>query len=278
MFIFFSLEVTFRYTRFVCKFEKHMIPLSLDIKSLSYSYEDKVILENLSFQLKQGEFVTFVGPSGSGKTTLFKLLSGIIPIQKGIISSLQSKPNIAYMMQEDLLLPWRTLLENVLIFTELGPCITSSKEIKEEAEQLLNEMGLVNCLHYYPHQLSGGMRQRAALVRTLLQKKPLILLDEPFNAMDVALREQTYAYLKKQQQEKEVSILMVTHDFLEAACLSDRIIMLKNGSIHQTWVVQQEDRHNPLKLHSIQDAIRQEMLSYTLDFNPSPIYQKRHPK
>lgn len=238
-----------------------MEPVVLSIKDLSYTYGSKTVLEDLSFHLGKGEFVTLVGQSGSGKSTLFKLVSGILSLQNGLITAFpHNRGSISYMMQEDLLLPWRTVLQNTTLFAELGPSSSVGDQIRDEAKLLLTEMGLEGCFDLYPHQLSGGMRQRTALVRTLLQKKPILLLDEPFNALDIALKEQTYAYLKLKQKKEGTAILMVTHDFRDAALLSDRILFLDAGRIQNTWSITEHMRGNITELHALQEDIRRAIL------------------
>lgn len=236
-----------------------MIHTVLEGKNISYTYQNVQILNDLSLHVRQGEFVTIVGKSGSGKTTLFQLLTGILSLQEGFITK---SNDIAYMLQEDLLLPWRTVLENTTLFAELGRSSTYRPlQLMEEAKHLLSELGLSNYLHYYSHQLSGGMRQRAALVRTLLQKKSILLLDEPFNSLDVNLKEQLYEHLKKRQQQEGTSILMVTHDFRDAIGFSDRILFLNEGCIQSEWTLNDQIRSDLSKVHSLQQEIKQSFAS-----------------
>jgi ABC-type nitrate/sulfonate/bicarbonate transport system ATPase subunit len=228
----------------------------LAVNNLSYSYGKASILKNLSFHLNQGEFLTLLGKSGSGKSTLFKLLAGILTPHQG---SVDATPfNVAYMMQEDLLLPWRTVLQNTLLFTELGSITQTSNAILEEAKTLLSELGLSKFIHHYPHQLSKGMRQRTALVRTLLQKKPIILLDEPFNGLDIALKEQLLDYLTNRQQKEKMAILMVTHDFHDAISYANRILFLNDGCIKKTWSI--PEKSNLVELNALKNSIKNSFL------------------
>lgn len=213
----------------------------LEVDNLSFSYQDLPILQNLSLQLKKGEIATLIGLSGSGKTTLFKLLTGLLPPRKGAI---MLNGSVTYMTQDDLLLPWRTVIDNIILPCELGPTPNLMQNIREEANTLLTEMGISKCSEMFPDQLSGGMRQRVSLARALIQKHSLLLLDEPFTSLDISHREQMYTLLKKIQKKHGITILMITHDFRDALTLSDRIFLLKEGMIHREWEVSEENRHD----------------------------------
>ncbi len=205
----------------------------LELKQLTKSFvtEQGVlkVLEDLSFRVEKGEFVTILGPSGCGKSTLLNILSGLLPYDKGEIyweghrvPHLQSRT--AYMIQKDLLLPWRRVLENVLLFPEILGIPRQQSE--PQARKLLAEVGLQGFERHYPHQLSGGMRQRVALARTLIANKDLLLLDEPFGALDAITRANLQALLLQLWQRYRPTILFVTHDIEEALILSDRILVL----------------------------------------------------
>lgn len=208
----------------------------LKLKDVHFSYAERKILQGLTFSAPKGELLALIGISGSGKTTLFRLISGLISPQKGEIM-VDEKPlpqgalNITYMRQEDLLLPWRTVLENVLLLTEFGSSVESKKKRKERALVLLKKMGLEEKEDCFPKELSGGMRQRVALARALMHDRPLLLLDEPFASLDVLLREQLYGFLKEIKEQYNKTILMVTHDFRDALTLADRILILNSGII-----------------------------------------------
>ena len=231
----------------------------LKIQNLSFSYGEQKILHNLSLTLQAGEIVTLIGRSGSGKSTLFKILTGILPLDRSSISFEGSlEKSIAYMTQEDLLLPWRTVWENLLLISELGKQPIPSFSLEQEAKVLLSQLSLENCSDKYPYQLSGGMRQRVSLARTLLLKRPLLLLDEPFGSLDVVLREQIYCLLRQIRDQLNCSILLVTHDFHDAICFSDRILLMHEGSIHKTWCINDERKNSPSSI-AITDQIRQEL-------------------
>jgi ABC-type nitrate/sulfonate/bicarbonate transport system ATPase subunit len=187
------------------------------------------VLNGISLESASGEFVSVLGPSGCGKSTLFNLIVGLLQPNAGTIQ-IDGVPignhagAFAYMQQKDLLLPWRTVLGNVL----LGPEIEGRPRAKarDEAMQLLDQLGLKGFEHHYPAQLSGGMRQRAALVRTLLLKKKMLLLDEPFGALDAMTRAVMQSILLDIWQQWRQTILLITHDVDEALLFSDRIYVL----------------------------------------------------
>ncbi len=220
--------------------------MSLEIQNLSYSYDDHQVLKELSLRLESGEIGALIGVSGSGKSTLLKIIAGLLPLQKG---TLFKSDECAYMTQENLLLPWRTVMGNLLLLAELG----LGKVIPpSEIEELLRDMGLSGCEPLYPAQLSVGMRQRVALAQTLLMKRPLLLLDEPFNSLDFVLRERMYELLKEINRKRRTTMLMVTHDFHDAMTLADRIFLLSEGKIAKEWTVPKKE---PLA------ALKEEILS-----------------
>jgi NitT/TauT family transport system ATP-binding protein len=219
----------------------------LNVDNLSFNYQTKKILNNLSFQIDKGEIVSLIGLSGSGKTTLFKLLTGLLQPVHGTITINhlripEGTKHVSCMMQEDLLLPWRTVLKNMTLLSEFG-----SKALADisEAKALLEEVGLHDYGEMYPDQLSGGMKQRVSLARALLQKRPLLLLDEPFGSLDIWHREQMYKLLRQAQQRHETTLLMVTHDFRDALFLSDHIFLLSNGTLSQKWKITPALRSDP---------------------------------
>lgn len=186
-------------------------------------------IENLSLTVSDGEFISIVGPSGCGKSTLLSLISGILEPSKGkvlIKNEEVQKPTgkIGYMLQKDHLFEWRTIIKNVIIGLEIQG--TLNKESYDWAEMLLKEYGLYEFRNHYPRELSGGMRQRAALIRTLSTNPDILLLDEPFSALDyqtrLAISEEIWLIIKK---EKKTAIL-VTHDISEAISMADRVIVL----------------------------------------------------
>jgi ABC-type nitrate/sulfonate/bicarbonate transport system ATPase subunit len=186
-------------------------------------------IEEVSFQVMPGEFVTIIGPSGSGKSTLFNLIVGLLEPDGGQIcidgEVCQNRiGRVGYMPQRDLLLPWRTVLGNVVIPQELRGA--PSRQAREEALKLLPLFGLEDFAGAYPSALSGGMRQRAALLRTVLSRRDLLLLDEPFGALDALTRRELQDWLLDLWQRFRQTILFITHDVEEAVYLGDRVVVL----------------------------------------------------
>jgi ABC-type nitrate/sulfonate/bicarbonate transport system ATPase subunit len=236
----------------------------LKLTNIQFQYGQNRILKDVTFSLKKGEIGSIIGASGTGKTTIFKLLTGLLKVQTGDIkigveSVPQTKEHIACMMQDDLLLPWRTIVNNLLLLKELGKKSHSNVNTYKKAVELLDYMGLSNTINMYPHELSHGMKQRVSLARALLQERPILLLDEPFGSLDVALREHMYTLLRQIQGKHETTMLMVTHDFRDALSLSDHIFFLCDGIIKKKWKVSKEIRNNPaasgLLLENMRHAI-----------------------
>lgn len=231
----------------------------LSANNLFFSYTSTPVFKNLSFTIDKGKIASFIGASGSGKTTLFKLLTGIHQPQKGDIR-IEGAENAAYMTQTDLLLPWRTVLENITLTNELGKRKRPQKDVEREAMLLIEELGLLGCEKKFPEELSGGMRQRVSLARALMQNSPLLLLDEPFASLDIQLREQMYELLKNIQKNRETTILLITHDFRDALSLSDHIFLLDDGSITKQWRIDESTRSEPAKLGLFYEELRQHIL------------------
>lgn len=189
-------------------------------KSFFNEHGETKVIEDLSFDIKQNEVVTLLGPSGCGKSTVLNIISSLESAQ----GELLVPKNIGYMFQKDNLFPWRTVYKNVLLGLEIKKMKT--KENIEYASSLLNKYGLKDFVNHYPDELSGGMRQRASLIRTLVLKPDLLLLDEPFSALDYQTRLSVQEDVKKILLEEKKSALIVTHDISEAIALSSRIFVL----------------------------------------------------
>lgn len=186
-------------------------------------------VENIDFSLELGEFVSLVGPSGCGKTTILSIIAGLIRptlgqvIVEGVPVAAPST-KVGYMLQQDYLFPWRTILENAIIGLEMTGQL--SREKKAYTLHLLEEMGLADTKDRYPSHLSGGMRQRVALVRTLATEPDILLLDEPFSALDYQTKLQLEDLVAETLRRHKKTALLVTHDISEAIAMSDRVIIL----------------------------------------------------
>lgn len=200
--------------------------MSLQIEAIKKSFEGKEVLQDISFSIEDGEFITLIGPSGSGKSTLFSLIGGMLLPDDGEIylddrAIVGEKGNISYMPQQDALFPWRTIVDNVLLGQEL-----QGKQEKKRAIDMLEKAGLADVIYAHPHQLSGGMKQRASFIRALLSPQNVLLLDEPFSALDEFTRLDMQKWLLDIWEADKQSILFITHHIEEALFLSDKIVIL----------------------------------------------------
>lgn len=211
----------------------------LDIQNLAKSFGDLQVIKDLSFSINEGEFVSILGPSGSGKSTLFQMIGGISLPDSGSILIEGKQVNgkrgvISYTPQTPSLLPWRTILQNVLLGQEIAGKIN-----KEKALEMIERAGLKGYEHVYPHELSGGMKQRVSFIRSMLSPQSIICLDEPFSALDEFTRLEMQKWLLSIWSEYKRSILFVTHSIEEAIFLSDRIIVLssKPATVQKEFIV-----------------------------------------
>lgn len=203
--------------------------MKLSIENLKLSFDNQLILNDLSFGIQEQEFVTILGPSGCGKSTILNILAGLIDDYSGTIKVDGQKiqgvsEHFAYMPQDDLLLEWRTIVENVTLYGK----IHHDKSAKQKALAQFKTFGLEGYENAYPSSLSGGMRQRAAFLRTSLCQADILLLDEPFGALDVITRNDMQDWLLNIRKQYNRTTLLVTHDIDEALYLSDRILVLSN--------------------------------------------------
>ena len=208
----------------------------LEVKDISKSFDGEVIIRNISMQLNKGEIVSLLGVSGGGKTTLFNIIAGLHLPDSGSIwldgEEITGKPGrVSYMLQKDLLLPYRTILDNVAM-----PLIVrgmKKKEARAKARLYFEEFGLSGTEKKYPAQISGGMKQRAALLRTYLFSEKVALLDEPFSALDMLTKQSIHEWYLEVMEKIQLSTLFITHDIDEAIRLSDRIYLMtgKPGAI-----------------------------------------------
>lgn len=214
----------------------------LELKNIEKSYNSGQgtikVLKNIKLQIKKNEFVTILGPSGCGKSTLLKIIAGFLKAEKGKILKKENeikKANLdRVMLFQDFeqLFPWQTVLNNIIFAVKAASKNKkeklNKKEIKSRALQYLKEVKLASYSDYYPHQLSGGMKQRVALARTLAAEAEIMLMDEPFGSVDSQTRQELQLLLTEIWQEEEKTVIFVTHDIREAVFLADKIVLMKN--------------------------------------------------
>ena len=205
----------------------------LEMQHITYSYHttegETKALEDVSFSVSEGEFIAIVGPSGCGKSTLLSIICGILKPEKGLIKMngknlKQSTTNIGYMLQHDHLFEWRTVYHNVLLGLEVRHML--SAKTRKKALELLEQYGLQQFKNSRPSQLSGGMRQRVALIRTVVLEPELLLLDEPFSALDYQTRLTVGNDIGQILKHEHKTAILVTHDLSEAVSLADRVLIL----------------------------------------------------
>ncbi len=217
----------------------------ITVKNLTVKYGDFIAVGNVSFSVPHGSFIALVGPSGCGKSTIIKAIAGLVPYE----GTIENRPSrIGYMPQKGVLLPWYTVMKNLMLpLTLMG---MSEKDARREVEKHIDDFGLRGFEDQYPHVLSGGMYQRAALLRTLMVHAPLILLDEPFGAVDALNRRKLWLWLENRKIAGGVSTIMVTHDVEEAVFLADRVIVLEGPPARIKKVVD-VNLPRPRNLHHI---------------------------
>ena len=217
----------------------------LQVKSVSKTFEQEEIIRDVSLELKEGEIVSLLGVSGGGKTTLFNVIAGLSEPDEGEVylenENITGRPGkVSYMLQKDLLLPYRTVVDNVAL-----PLIIrgiKKKEARKKALGYFEEFGLEGTEKKYPFQLSGGMKQRAALLRTYLFSEKVALLDEPFSALDMLTKASVHEWYLDVMEKIKLSTLFITHDIDEAILLSDRIYLMtgKPGTITKEIVIDEQ--------------------------------------
>lgn len=199
----------------------------LKLKNIDYSYHtpagEVTALHNIDLSLAPGEFLSIVGPSGCGKSTLLSIIAGLIKPAKGTIS-IETGNNVGYMLQRDSLLEWRTIYNNILLGLEIQN--KKNPDTLKFVERLISDYGLLSFKDAHPSQLSGGMRQRAALIRTLALKPDILLLDEPFSALDYQTRLEVSDDIGKIIRNENKSAILVTHDIAEAIAMGDKVVIL----------------------------------------------------
>jgi ABC-type nitrate/sulfonate/bicarbonate transport system ATPase subunit len=208
------------------------VPPLLELRGIDKTFGRVAALKGFEAGIAPGEFVTVVGPSGCGKSTLFNIVAGLDEPDAGGTLRFEDRDckaaellgRVSFMPQRDLLLPWRTVIDNAILAVEVEG--TPRKQARQQALRMLPEFGLAGFENQYPHQLSGGMRQRVALMRTFLFKRDLMLLDEPFGALDALTRTMMQRWLLDVWQQHRRTILFITHDVDEAIFLGDRVLVM----------------------------------------------------
>ncbi|WOF23033.1 ABC transporter ATP-binding protein [Microbacterium betulae] len=203
----------------------------LEVDGLCKAFGDRRVLDRVSLHVEPGEVVSIVGPSGSGKSTLLALLTGALAADAGAVryagAAVGDDRPFAFMPQRDVLLPWRRMLDNTTIGLEVAGL--PRREARERAGRLFAPFGLAGTEMLYPRQLSGGMRQRVSFLRTIVQGKPVLLLDEPFGSLDAITRDELQQWLLGMWAESRWSMLLITHDIREAIRMSDRVLVLASS-------------------------------------------------
>ena len=201
----------------------------LEVKNLSYSFGNNPILKDINIHVNENEIVAIVGSSGVGKSTLFNLIAGVLKKQTGEIAINGSDDyigKVAYMLQKDLLFEHKTIINNVILPLIIAK--VNKKKALEEGNKILKQFNLDKYANKYPQQLSGGMRQRVALIRTYMFKRKIFLLDEAFSALDAITKKELHKWYLDLKKEFNLTTLLITHDIEEAVFLSDRIYILGN--------------------------------------------------
>ena len=226
----------------------------LEIKKLYKTYHTKKCeieaLKNINFEVYEGDFIGIVGPSGCGKSTLLSIIGNLESITKGTVKK-DKNLKIGYMLQDDCLFPWLTIYENCLLGLKINKIC--NKENIDNVKKLLSTYGLKDFMNNYPNDLSGGMRQRAALIRTLAIKPDILLLDEPFSALDYYTRLSVSNDVLDIIRKEKKTLIIVTHDISEAISMCKKVIVLSKrpSTIKNIYNINyKEDRENPIKNRS----------------------------
>ena len=233
----------------------------LSVEHVSKSFGNEKIIEDISLELKKGEIISLLGVSGGGKTTLFHMIAGLHKPDQGHIflegKEITGKPgNISYMLQKDLLLPYKTIIDNVAL-----PLVIQGmkkNDARMEASKYFAQFGLEGTQKKYPSQLSGGMKQRAALLRTYLFSEKVALLDEPFSALDLLTKASVHEWYLSVMEQIQLSTIFITHDIDEAILLSDRIYLLTGKPGRITKEIQIKEK----RPRSSDFSLSQEFLEY----------------
>ena len=236
----------------------------LEVSNVSFGYDERNIISNINLTLRENELISLLGVSGSGKSTLFNIISGLLKPNNGQViyrgKDITGKTGlISYSFQKDLLLPYMTIEENV----SLPLLIKKEKKTDaiKKANEMLREFKLDAYASKYPKELSGGMRQRIALIRTYLFSKDVSLLDEPFSALDAITKDEMHEWYMNMRNKYNISTIFITHDVDEAVLLSDRIYILGDGTIKSELKIEGKSRDNSFKLSKEFLDYKKEVLS-----------------
>ena len=223
----------------------------LELKNLSKNYitKNKIIyaLKNINLSINENEFIVLVGPSGCGKSTILSIIGGLEKQSNGDVIFNKKNPKVGYMFQEDTLFPWLTVYENCILGLKIQNNLT--KENVKYVRYLLNKYGLLSFENGYPSELSGGMRQRVALIRTLAIKPDILLLDEPFSKLDYQTRIKVSDDVFKIIKEEKKTALMVSHNIEEAVSMADKVAVLSNrpSTIKKVYDIKMKNKKVPSK-------------------------------
>lgn len=215
----------------------------IKINNLSFSYPQSILFESLNLNLPSDTIHVIMGPSGCGKTTLLHLLASLLVPQKGTIEGVNNK-RVSYIFQEPRLLPWRTVEENITLALH---SIKNKKEVKELVTNIIQKVGLTKYANYYPQQLSGGMRQRVSMARAFAYPSDLILLDEPFQNLDIKLKGELMQLFQCLWQNDKRTVVCVTHDVDEALALSQSILIMNNDFQNKIMLLDNSTINNELE-------------------------------
>lgn len=229
----------------------------LEVKNVSHHFDGLVAVENIHLYVKEKEFVAIIGPSGCGKSSILNIIAGLLVPSEGevfvdnkAVTGIAGK--VSYMNQKDLLLPWKKIIDNVALPYRVKGM--KKKDAREKVKEFFNTFSLEGFEKHYPNQLSGGMRQRAALMRTYMCEKDMMLLDEPFGGLDAITKIQMQDWLKKVMTKLNRAVLLITHDIDEAIYLSDRIyVMSKRPGKIKAEISVQLDKSDRMRCTTSQD-------------------------
>ncbi len=223
----------------------------LTVSQLTKKYADKTALSNANLQIDQGEFVALVGMSGGGKSTLLRLIAGLEEPTSGVLTFAGGRPVIRVMFQNDRLLPWMTVLQNVTFKQQ-------AKSLQQQGQKMLALVGLADFTDVYPAQLSGGQKQRVALARALMARPQLLLLDEPLGALDALTRRNMQDLILSVCQRQQLTTILVTHDVQEAARMADRIVVIKDHT--NLYEERVRDHQDPAEVAIVAERVLQEIV------------------